>query len=311
MGMTSREGERARAPALTLLDELYDKLDRLTSEAAKLALWIAYAQQSEGDVNLVSINTNEEWFAHVSKKVALPAPVVRKSLKELVNHGLLRKVGRSHLLSKDVSLSDHRGSLRSAQSSLDLADRPPWETETAGREGDREGGRGATANKWSASSETRTARTLAQSRAPQVTTTPKPDRICSLCGELQTPALMANAFTCANGHQDAPGWTPHKYVVDQVVRMYADSYDGAKLTVDGKAGAIVKRLLSVHTHAEIVRRARVMFYETRKWPPPPYHFGTLSVHFDTFIPMKKTVGGMADRDARKTGSTYYGEVDDV
>lgn len=89
--------------------------------------------------------------------------------------------------------------------------------------------------------------------------------------------------------------------------MYAQKYN-ARASWGPKQGSIVKALLKQHPAAEIIRRARIMFFEPRRWPSPPYDVGTLSVHFDKFAVSR--AGGMVG-DASKTGAGYYGEVDDV
>ncbi len=92
--------------------------------------------------------------------------------------------------------------------------------------------------------------------------------------------------------------------------MFAECNGGARPLWRGKEGAIVKRLLKTHDADEIIRRARIMFYEKRRFPAPPYDIGTLSAHFDKFAASAKA-GGIAGLDKSKTGAAYYGKVTDV
>jgi hypothetical protein len=310
-----------------MMDVVLAKLDRISGDAVKLAVWIAefgasIETQLDGSV-LVSFNATAELVSACSKILSLPPAVVRKCLAELVNHGALTKSGRSRYWSNLSSMSyPHRSFARSPEAERseaegpceDEVEHPPWEAACeAGRKGPRSGtiggeqtepgserGVGGRDLKWGAMSEART-----RAASTLLETPPSKLSVCSFCGELEhTQALE-------QGCMEAGRVSPHQFVIDAVVKMYADCYAGQKLRVDGRVGKIVKILLRTHTAAEIVRRARFMFYEPRRWPPPPYHFGSLSVHFDSFIPMKKSAGGMADRDVKKTGATYYGEVDDV
>jgi hypothetical protein len=102
---------------------------------------------------------------------------------------------------------------------------------------------------------------------------------------------------------------PHKTVIDAIHRMFVDRY-GSKPTWDKKTTAIVARLLKLHPPEEIIRRAEIMFFEPRRFPLGPYDVGSLSVHFDKFAASTPS-SGPVDRDRRKTGSTYYGDVTDV
>jgi hypothetical protein len=120
-------------------------------------------------------------------------------------------------------------------------------------------------------------------------------------------AERANGIPCLEASGN-PTTSPHRLVVEAIDKMYFDVY-GAKATWGGRAGSTVKSLLKLHPAEEIIRRAKIMFYESRRWPPPPYDVGTLSLHFDKFA-VERTIGGMVG-DAKKTGATYYGEVDDV
>lgn len=120
-------------------------------------------------------------------------------------------------------------------------------------------------------------------------------------GERSETARSRNAVVCP-----PPG--AHNAVVAAFTILYVEAY-GSKPTWGPKQGAIVKRLLKSHSPDEIIRRATIMIREERKWPPPPHDLGTLSAHFDKFA-VGKVRGGIVG-DARKTGATYFGEVDDV
>ncbi len=310
-----------------MMDVVLAKLDRISGDSVKLALWLStYGDRTKMLAGLgadsVSVLASAEWVAEVSKKISIPPAVVRKCLAELVNHGALERAGRSKFVSITGSISHPcRSFARSPEAERSEADGPgedeveppPWGADGEADRRDPRSGATRSARGRSAietGSGMRNSALSSDARARQSARVARSSQLfCSVCGEERE--CDDRGYEVARCSCEAPFVHAHKCVIDSVVRMYADCYDGAKLTVDGRVGAMVKRLLAVHAPAEIVRRARFMFYEKRRWPAPPYHFGTLSVHFDSFIPMKKSAGGMADRDAKKTGANYYGKVDDV
>lgn len=110
------------------------------------------------------------------------------------------------------------------------------------------------------------------------------------------------------GSRNAVVCSPHALVVRGIDGMFFEAY-ASRPTWGPKQGAILKSLLKKHSPDEVLRRAEIMFFDSRKWPAPPYDVATLSVHFDKFA-VGKGRGGMIG-DTRKTGEQYFGEVDDV
>lgn len=274
-------------------DRLVATLDQLTGDAVKVAVYLAHAPILLDPAGWLTLTA--AWLKSASKILWLRPEVIRNCMEELVRVGVIDRIGRNRFAGKTVSsaesMSDPPGNLARSESpdrtSTDLnfdspTSRPPWEdeekTEMRGTEPARSAGSSGLRDNGELFSEHG--------------------------GGSNTPPPKASPSGID------PIAQPHRFVVDAVHRMYVDRY-GTKPTWGAKPAALIAALLKQHKAEEIVRRARIMFYEDRKFPKGPYSVLALSTHFDLFSVSKKPGGGPADRDRSKSGPGYYGEVTDV
>lgn len=255
------------------VDALRSCLATLTGDAVKLGVHLCDLAGVE------SIKADKSWRTTVAKKIGMTPTGVHKALKELAKDGIVT-LARGVYLGRSSDAMSHppvilaRASSRESLATLDASDQTD-ETQDGSE-------------------------------------TPPWDRDAERSeGERAGRRVREGVASSTEGRDlnehvpDAPP-SPHRVVVDAIHRMYREAYD-ADATWGPKQGSIVARLLKAHAPDEVVRRARIMFFERRRWPAPPYDVGTLSVHFDKFA-VSRGAGGMVG-DARKTGAGYYGEVD--
>ena len=276
------------------LARLRDALDRLTGDAVKLGVWLASTEPPE--------RADAAWAKAVSGQIGVAEKIVRKTVKELSDEGLVTLCGRINL--SRTSDGGHSLARRRGREGVDGQDgrdgqeeeKPPWERkrgeprsgEAKGKEGNAEDEHGARGLN-------------GEVRSPKL--------FCSLCGDLAHAEPLG---PCVRGHTLPPMASAYKCVVDAIDRMWRDCYSSGDPSVrpkwGGRQGKIVKDLLVSHEPKEIIRRAHIMFYESRAWPKPPHDVFTLHTHFDKFA-VAKAQGGMVG-DPRRTGAAYYGEVTD-
>jgi len=253
------------------LDRLATALDRISGDAVKLAVYIACSPQQLDERGW--LRCDAAWQKRASKILYQQPALIRNCLDELERAKLIDRLGGPWIAGTASETAEAMSDPPA------IVARSPLST-----------GSEISAPPWD--DETTTAMKIeglderSESRAPDL-----PNEI--LCLEAPAPKL-----------------NPHKVVIAAIDQMYRDCYQGAEPSWGQKPGAIVKRLLKLHSAEEIIRRARIMFYEKRKWPAGPYDVGTLSAHFDKFV-VSNAPGGIVDRDKRKTGEDYYGKVTDV